>query len=249
MNFFKWSRDLFRRAFSPEQRVAVLSRLLSFAVRLLHRTWRVTLENEEAVQAVLREHGAVILVTWHGRLLVPFACTQDRGYYALVSRSGDGALLSAIFERLGWRLIRGSSNKFAVEALRQGREILSRPGTVLAFTPDGPRGPARVAKPGMIYYAQKTGKPIIPVGVSARPRRFLRSWDQFLIPPPFAKCVWIYGDPIYAGPKDDLAELTERVQTAINALETEAERRLGYETQTAPAAEQAHTLSDQEPVT
>ncbi|MBC7808809.1 MAG: lysophospholipid acyltransferase family protein [Akkermansiaceae bacterium] len=227
MNIFKSARGFFRRIFSHEQRVALLSRLLSSAVMLLHRTWRVTLENEDAVAAVLKEHGAVILVTWHGRLLVPFACTQNRGYYALVSRSGDGALLSAIFERLGWRLIRGSSNKFAVEALRQGREILSQPGTVLAFTPDGPRGPARIAKPGMIYYAQKTGKPIIPVGVSARPRRFLRSWDRFLIPLPFAKCLWIYGDPIYAGPKDDLAELTERVQTAINRLEEEAERRLG----------------------
>lgn len=244
MNIFKSVRGFFRRILSQEQRVAFLSTLLSSVIRLLHRTWRVTLENSETVEAVVKEHGAVILVTWHGRLLVPFACTQDRGYYALVSRSGDGALLSAIFERLGWRLIRGSSNKFAIEALRQGRQILSQPGTVLAFTPDGPRGPAHIAKPGMIYYAQKTGKPIIPVGVSARPRRFLNSWDRFQIPLPFAKCLWIYGDPIYAGPKDDLTELTERVQNAINALEAEADQRLGNEvskvkqTEAAPQQEQ-----------
>jgi lysophospholipid acyltransferase (LPLAT)-like uncharacterized protein len=242
MNIFRPLRGVFRRVFSHEQRVSATSRLLSSVIMLLHRTWRVSLENEAVVEALVKEHGSVILVTWHGRLLVPFACTQNRGYYALVSRSGDGALLSAIFERLGWRLIRGSSNKFAVEALRQGRQILSQPGTVLAFTPDGPRGPANVAKPGMIYYAQKTGKPIVPVGVSARPRRFLRSWDRFQIPLPFAKCLWIYGDPIYAGPKDDLAELTERVQTAINALEVEAERRLGYEPEAARIAPPAQTF-------
>lgn len=235
MNVFKSVRGLFRRVLSHEQRIRVSSGLLSSVIRLLHRTWRVTLENSETVDALVKEHGAVILVTWHGRLLVPFACTQNRNYYALVSRSGDGALLSAIFERLGWRLIRGSSNKFAVEALRQGRQILSQPGTVLAFTPDGPRGPANIAKPGMIYFAQKTGKPIIPVGVAATPRRCLRSWDRFLIPLPFAKCLWIYGDPIYAGPKDDLTELTERVQNAINALEAEAERRLGIRPEPAPA--------------
>lgn len=244
MNFFKRVRGFLRNTFPHGQRDAVAARLLAGAVVLLHRTWRVTLENEAQMEALVREHGAVILVTWHGRLLVPFACTRDRGYHALVSRSGDGALLSAIFERLGWRLIRGSSNKFAVEALRQGRQILSRPGTVLAFTPDGPRGPANVAKPGMIYFAQKTGKPIIPVGVSARPRRFLRSWDRFLIPLPFARCLWIYGEPIYAGPKDDLAELTERVQCAINTLEAEAERRLGFEPEPAPQPDSAQAMSE-----
>ncbi|MBC8136957.1 MAG: lysophospholipid acyltransferase family protein [Fibrella sp.] len=244
MSIFKQVRGFFRNVFSHEQRVAFLSRLLSSAIRLLHRTWRVTLENDAMVEALIKEHGAVILVTWHGRLLVPFACTQNRGYYALVSRSGDGALLTAIFERLGWRLIRGSSNKFAVEALRQGREILSQPGTVLAFTPDGPRGPARVAKPGMIYFAQKTGKPIIPVGVSARPRRFLNSWDRFLIPLPFARCLWIYGEPIYAAPKDDLAELTERVQTAINTLEAEAERRLGNRSEVVVEHDPAQSLRE-----
>ena len=228
MSLFPKLRRAFSERFSREQREHLAARVISFFVPILHRTWRVTLENEATMKSVVEKQGAVILVTWHGRMLVPIACTRNRGYYALVSRSRDGGMLSAIFERLGWKLIRGSTGRNAIEALRQGREVLSRPGTVLAFTPDGPRGPACTAKPGMIYYAQKTGKPIVPVGVSARPRRLLKSWDRFLVPLPFARCLWIYGDPIYASPTDDCAELTERVQTAINALEAEADRRLGY---------------------
>lgn len=202
--------------------------LIGFFVPLLHRTWRITLENEAAMQALVEKHGAVVLVTWHGRMLVPIACTRNRGYYALVSRSRDGGMLCAIFERLGWKLIRGSTGRNAIEALRQGCEVLSHPGTVLAFTPDGPRGPRNIAKSGMIYFAQKTGKPIVPVGVSARPRRLLKSWDKFQVPLPFARCFWMYGDPIYASPTDDCEELTCRVQDAINALEAHADRQMGY---------------------
>jgi hypothetical protein len=231
---------LFKRYLSRERRDRFVITLVSALVPLLHRTWRVTLKNEPAMQTVVQEQGAVILVTWHGRMLVPTACSQNRGYHALVSRSNDGAMLCAIFERLGWHLIRGSTGRNAIEALRQGRRVLSQPGAVLAFTPDGPRGPSRVAKSGMIYYAQKTGKPIMPVGVSAWPRCLLKSWDRFMVPLPFARCVWIYGDPIYVTEGEDSDALTRRVEAAINALEKQADACLGLteaqtvDTQSAP---------------
>jgi lysophospholipid acyltransferase (LPLAT)-like uncharacterized protein len=238
MSLVKRLKSSFRQRFAHRPEADFVPRLLSFLVPLLHGTWRVQVENEALVQSLVQEQGAVILVTWHGRMLVPIATTRNRGYYALVSRSGDGGMLSAIFERLGWRLIRGSTGRGAVEALRTGCEALAQPGTVLAFTPDGPRGPAGVAKPGMIYFAQKTGKPIVPVGVSARPRKLLASWDRFLIPLPFARCLLVYGEPIYARPGDDLQELTQRVQDAIHQLEHDTETKMGFVATGATAREE-----------
>jgi hypothetical protein len=100
-------------------------------------------------------------------------------------------------------------------------------GGVLAFTPDGPRGPSHVAQPGAAYFAQRTGCRIIPVGISAYPRWLARSWDRYLIPKPFARACWVVADPIYVGPDDDLNDAARRIEAALNAAEAEAERQVG----------------------
>ena len=223
-----WFKEWSKQVYPHEKRVAFVSRASAAMIPALARSWRMTIENEHFIEQAQTKHGGVVVVTWHGRILAPVAYWIGRGYFALVSYSNDGDLLSAFFERCGWNLIRGSSGRRAVEALRTGREALAKPGTVLAIASDGPRGPAGVAKPGMIYFAQKTGKPVLPAGISARPRLLLKSWDRFQIPLPGARVCWIWGEPIYVGANDDLEAATCRVQAAISALEAEADRRLGY---------------------
>jgi lysophospholipid acyltransferase (LPLAT)-like uncharacterized protein len=74
-----------------------------------------------------------------------------------------------------------------VRALDAGKEI--------AITPDGPRGPARKFAPGALVAAQRSGRPILPVGVSVDRAWRLRSWDRFMIPKPFARVTIAYGEP------------------------------------------------------
>ena len=104
-------------------------------------------------------------------------------------------------------------------------------GGVLTFTPDGPRGPTHKVQPGVILMAEKSGAPIVPIGVSATRRRLLKSWDSYMIPMPFSPAVMILGEPIYVPPKlseAERAELCTQVEHAINRLEKEAERRAGH---------------------
>jgi lysophospholipid acyltransferase (LPLAT)-like uncharacterized protein len=183
-------------------------------------------------------------VTWHGRVFTAFAAFAGRGYHALVSRSQDGDLLAGLLERLGWGLIRGSSGRRAVAALKQANEIMKKPGAIIALTPDGPRGPSNVAKPGMIYFAQKTGKPVIPGGFAARPRLVFRSWDTFQLPLPFARCRVVYGEPILVGPEEDLDAATLRIQSAINELVAQADRELGYNPQYAPTSTPTNAVTN-----
>ena len=229
MSGFKhWFKEWSKQVYPHEKRVAFVARTSAAMIPLLARSWRMEIENEHFVADAQKEYGGVVVVTWHGRILAPIAYWVGRGFHALVSQSNDGDLLSAFFSRCGWHLIRGSTGRRAVEALRTGRAALSLPGTVLAIAADGPRGPAGIAKPGMTYFAQKTGKPVLPAGISARPRLVMKSWDRFQIPLPGARVCWVWGEPIMIAAGDDLDAATRRIQEAITALEAEADRRLGY---------------------
>ena len=65
------------------------------------------------------------------------------------------------------------------------------------ITPDGPRGPRFVAKPGAIFTAQISGKAVVPIAYAARPAKLLRTWDKFVIPWPFATIYFAIGEPFY----------------------------------------------------
>lgn len=213
------------------------SRLVSFLVSplvcLVARTLRLRVVGEERVVELQRQGKGVILVTWHGRTFIPITRFRNRGYWSIVSTSRDGEFLYQLFQRFGWNTERGSTSaRGAVRAaLAMTRRL--KAGATLAFTPDGPRGPSRQVQPGSVFLAQKSGCPIIPAGISAAPRRLMPTWDRYLLPMPFARAVWIYGDPIYI-PTEEMTEeerfqWARRIGDAMDALEAEAERLVGAE--------------------
>lgn len=199
--------------------------LIHVTARIVGATLRLTSENEALVQRLQAEKRGLIFVTWHGRLFIPLDYFRGRGYSALVSLSRDGDLVAESFRLSGFHIIRGSSSRRGIAAAREVLNVLGQ-GGVLSLVPDGPRGPSGKVQPGVVYFAQRSGCPIIPVGVSAWPRWRAPSWDRFLVPWPFARAVWINGEPIYVGPEDDLDEAAVRVERAIHAAEAEAERRV-----------------------
>src|SRR5439155_11652735 len=63
------------------------------------------------------------------------------------------------------------------------------------ITPDGPRGPSQIAKPGALIASARSGRPILLVGWTSRNPITLNSWDRMRIPRPFGtvnfRCVRI----------------------------------------------------------
>jgi lysophospholipid acyltransferase (LPLAT)-like uncharacterized protein len=206
-------------------RTRLLALLITSLVRVICVTLRFRMENEAIVRDLLAEKKGLILVTWHGRVLIPLHVFRGLGYWTIISLSRDGDLQAENFRRAGFHIVRGSTSRRSVAATREVLTVLEN-GGVFAFVPDGPRGPSQKAQGGVVYFAQRSGRPIIPVGISAWPRWLAPSWDRFLVPWPFARAVWLYGDPIYVGPDDDLDAAVLQVERAINALEAEAERRV-----------------------
>lgn len=203
-------------------KVWLLALLLSNMVRMLYTTLRVTVKREAEMEALCREHGSIILVTWHGNALIPIVRSRGRRYIGLVSLSRDGKLLTECLQQLQWRVIRGSSGRAGVKAAKAALSAMDVSGAILAITPDGPRGPARKVQPGVVYLAQKSGKPIIPVGIAAQSAWRMNSWDKFLVPKPFSKVFWLYGEPIFVGQGEDYDDVCRRIEDCINQLDEEA---------------------------
>jgi lysophospholipid acyltransferase (LPLAT)-like uncharacterized protein len=201
--------------------VALVGILGAWVVRALGATWRLRLSGEDPFAAGAPFVGAL----WHRGLLVAAYAWRDRGIAAPVSRSGDGELVSAVLHRLGFaESPRGSSSRGGAAALREAVRRIRR-GQVVAILPDGPRGPARKAKPGAVALARLAAAPIVPVGVAARPCRRLGSWDRALLPAPFARVHCHYGPPLHV-PKDlseeELAACSRELESALD----EADRRV-----------------------
>ena len=99
-------------------------------------------------------------------------------------------------------------------------------GRVATVTPDGPRGPARVAAMGPVALSHLAGKPILPVAWSAS--RFWRApgWDGMMIPKPFSKGLFVIGDPIAppaTGEREVLESHRIMLEEAMNAVSNKAD--------------------------
>jgi hypothetical protein len=191
----------------------------------LGRTWRVRHVGQERVARARfgGGRGPVLYAFTHGVLLPLTFTHRDRGIRVLVSQSRDGEIIARILGRLGFDTARGSSSRGGDRAALK-LAALGREGYDLAVTPDGPRGPRGSVAPGVAVVAARSGAPIVPVAVAARPAWNARSWDRFLVPPPFARVWVVYGESIDVPAGADPRDVAVRVRTALAGAEDQARR-------------------------
>ncbi|MBI5605136.1 MAG: lysophospholipid acyltransferase family protein [Deltaproteobacteria bacterium] len=174
----------------------------------------------------------VIAVTWHRSAIFFVNFFGPIRPMILFSRSKDGEYLACFAQKFGVQPVRGSSSRGGAEALREMIDHLKNGGKACATVLDGPRGPARIAKKGMILLAMETGVPIIPIIWSApRVWTFKKSWDKTMIPMPFSPITINCSDPIYVPQKLDPAGLEvyrQKVEEILNRLTDEVDQICGY---------------------
>ena len=168
------------------------------AIGWLARTWRMVPRQAEHWRAVNGAGAPFIIMCWHEALLPVIWQHRGHGIAALVSAARDGEYLAGFAASAGYRLVRGSSTRGAAQALRSAWRTL-QDGVPVGITPDGPRGPARVMKPGAVILAERTGAPILPVHAQAGRSWRLSTWDGLIVPKPFATVEVSYGPPIRVG--------------------------------------------------
>jgi hypothetical protein len=167
-----------------------------------------------------RETGqASIGAFWHQCIFPTLWYYRKHGIVVMITMNFDGLWASRVVEKLGYRVAQGSSSRGGMDALNaMARE--AEAGWDVAFTPDGPRGPRYVAKPGAVMLARRTGKPVtvFHMGLSSA-YAFEKSWDRFRLPFPFSRAVLVMAPPIYVSKDADSDEIKKKISEMQAALE------------------------------
>jgi lysophospholipid acyltransferase (LPLAT)-like uncharacterized protein len=212
-----------RLTFARRLLYRLLVPVVSLTAELMWRTAHLTVVGEAGLSEAVAKHGTVIPVCWHqhllicARYLVAGRIAQLKPGF-LISPSVDGEAPSMLAHRYGAQVIRGSSTYTGTRAIRHLCKALAREQLSPLITPDGPRGPRFEFKAGALLVAQLSGAPIVPLAYAARPVRVLRTWDKFVLVPPFARIIVAVGTPLYVPRELDEAQR--------EALRMEMQRRM-----------------------
>ena len=196
-------------------------------IYLLGKTLRIEWVGEENLESVRREKKSVIYAFWHGRMLILTYSQRNRKIHVLISQHRDGEYIARIIHRLGFVSVRGSTTRGGSKALFEMCEKTAA-GFDVGVSPDGPKGPGFKVHPGIIYVAQRSGMPIVPITSSAENRWNLSSWDRFLIPKPFSRTVIMLGKPIYVAPESTPEQLEEKRRELEQRLSNLTEKADSY---------------------
>ncbi len=219
-----------RRPWVQAAFAALLGLYLDFSLR----TTRWTLHGEAHLAAPVALQ-PVVGAFWHERLpLMPAMWTmvhtrsggRARGY-VLVSRHSDGRFIGEVVRRFNLDLVYGSSRHKGRErgGAASARALLSvlEDGGHVVITPDGPRGPRRVAALGVALLAARSGTRVLPCAAQTSRRWTLPTWDRMVFPLPFGRGVIVCGEAIDV-PRDGAEATLPRIEAAITAVTDEADR-------------------------
>ncbi|MEN2980697.1 lysophospholipid acyltransferase family protein [Tistrella bauzanensis] len=223
---------LIKRWLKSETAQRLACRLAAAYIRLAHATGRFDVIGAGPANARWDAGQPFILAFWHGRLLMmPYVWRAGVPMNMLISQHRDGRLIADTIAHFGLGSIAGSSSKGGAAALRQMVKAI-RAGQYAGVTPDGPRGPRQRASGGIASIAKLSGVPVIPAAVGVRRRRLLGTWDRFMVPMPFSRGVFIWGEPIHVARDADAAALDrarQAIEDELNRITAEADRVTGHE--------------------
>ena len=187
-------------------------------IRLICSTVRWETEGAEHLDSIYRSGHRSIFTFWHSCIFSATWYWRKRGIVVMSSKSKDGEFTSRFITRFGYGTARGSSTRGAGRALAEMTECLDN-GIDVAFTIDGPKGPAYVAKPGAVTLARHSGQAIFPFHIAAKRYWELPSWDRLQIPKPFTRAVTLIAEPIYVARQATAEEIEEKQQAVQQALD------------------------------
>ncbi|MBQ9034649.1 MAG: lysophospholipid acyltransferase family protein [Alphaproteobacteria bacterium] len=179
----------------------------------------------------LEKYGSMIVIGWHGRtLLMPYFWNKTSNLNALVSPHRDGRIIVHILRKFGIGNIDGSTDRNSKEAAMELMRNLQQ-GNSIAIIPDGPRGPSMKLTMSPLFYAQKSGKPILGITYSTEGAKIvLKSWDNMLVPLPFHRGMYAITEPIFIPPEATAGELEQyrqKIETTLNELTWKLDKAMG----------------------
>lgn len=143
----------------------------------------------------------------------------------MISQHRDGEFIARAIKLFGFDSIRGSTTRGGLAALRSMVRFFET-GANLAITPDGPQGPKEVVQMGVLELARLTSAPIVPVTYSVSRKKIFNSWDRFILPLPFCRLAYVWGEPIFVPrelSQEDLEGKRVLLQERLRQITSEAD--------------------------
>lgn len=208
--------------------LAIAAPLGTWFLRACAATWRYEVADGAEYTAALAAGERFVYAFWHSGILPLALLRRDEGIAVLVSQHRDGELIARLIRSLGYVVARGSSTRGGDAGVREMLAFAAE-GRHLAVTPDGPRGPAERAKPGLVYLAARTGRRVVPIGMGTKPAWILKSWDRFRVPRPFARVCVTHGAPLTLEPASEAApeQACAAIDSALVAVTQAMRERVG----------------------
>ena len=165
---------------------------LVYAV-IVHYTSKIVFEGEKH----LASHPNYIFCHWHTYIILYFAVFIRHHSHAWMQHPLWFMKVSHLFLRfIGVeKIILGSTGHHGHEAANLLVESLKN-GYSTVLLPDGPGGPAFVAKKGVLHIALQSGIPILPIRFQTARVIQLKTWDKKKWPLPFCTIRVLYLEPI-----------------------------------------------------
>ena len=164
-----------------------------------------------------------VFALWHAHQCGVFSCNLERKTAIMVSNSKDGEIISRAANAMGVETVRGSHQRGGAKATYELIKRIKEEDVNGAITIDGPKGPNRVVKKGIIEIAKLANVPIVPAVWWSKDITFLKfkSWDEFRFPLIGTRLVMLFGDPIYLpeNPTDeDIENVRQKIENSLNEL-------------------------------
>ncbi len=209
--------------------LAVLPRIVAWAIKIVFITCRITIHGQQERNKVDTRKTPAIGTCWHYGIIGIFYVLRNESSVMMVSASDDGDYIAKLSECLGFSTVRGSRNRGGVQALK---ELLNkiRQGENLGIVADGSQGPPRVVQAGSILLASRTGAPILPMVWSTSRYFTINSWDRTVIPKLFSQIDFFYGEPLHVPKKLDSTGIEKyrlKLEGRLNSLYQDAWSRHG----------------------
>ena len=192
--------------------------IISIYLKFCYQTSSWMIKENNNIDKLIKTNKSFIVCFWHGRLLMtPFCWNYNKRFFMLISGHGDGQIISQAVSYFGIETITGSSSKNKIASFKNILNEL-RNDNIIGITPDGPRGPNRKIKDGLISLAKLTKVPIIPLSFSAKYKKSFNSWDNFLFIFPFNKFIAIWGKPMYFDKENKINFKKTKLEKELNRI-------------------------------
>ena len=180
---------------------------------LLHYLCRIRFEGKEHLQG----RSNFIFCLWHNNVFPYFIAFphHDAPHIWMNHPAWTMKPIHVIIRLSGVKgLVLGSAGQEGQEAVAKLVQYL-RQGYSTMVLPDGPAGPPKVLKKGVLHMAMQSGVPIIPMRI-VTPHRILlkKTWEGKRCPFPFSLVRVIYEKPIQVT-EENFNDSAERLAVAL----------------------------------